>query len=145
MYPGGSGPELETTNATLLYPPYLGLEPTPVDGNYALPDGIQVFPIHTLSSKGSIIPFICPNIDKMIASNLRKYASFIKEVDTNFSKLYSDISAMLNEPIRNMHDLMAFEDVMTSDIFQGRSLPSALTDEKIEQIRVIRTIAWFLY
>lgn len=53
----------------------------------------------------------------MIALNLRKYASFIKEVDTTFVKLYSDISSMLNEPIRNMHDLMAFEDVMTSDIF----------------------------
>ena len=88
-----------------------------------------MFPVHILSPKGSIIPFTCPNLDKMTSSNLRKYASFVDDIDTTFKQLYADVSAMINEPIRNMHDLMAFEDVMTSDIFQGRPLPAALTDE----------------
>lgn len=65
----------------------------------------------------------------MISSNLRKYGYFVHDIDMTFSQLYADVSAMINEPIRNMHDLMAFEDVMTSDIFQGRPLPPALTDD----------------
>jgi len=63
----------------------------------------------------------------MKAANFNDYSKLIAEVDNHNKDLYDAINAMVGTKITSLIDIEPFEDVLTSDIFSGRTLPSGLT------------------
>ena len=57
LYPPGTGPKLTMSNNAIIYPPYKNIEHEAVSDGYALPYGIQPFPLYILGTgEGSISP-----------------------------------------------------------------------------------------
>lgn len=81
MYPPGTGPKLNVNDTSLAIPPYEGLEYEEVEDGYALPYGMNAFPIHSIPNQGSLMPYICPNYDKLVEKNLKKYGDFLKNLN----------------------------------------------------------------
>ncbi|CAK56843.1 unnamed protein product (macronuclear) [Paramecium tetraurelia] len=148
MYPEGPNvPHFVDENAQLLLPPNKGAVTPAGIGDYALPNNIQLIPIHTKQKETDYaLALSCPKGSEMVVQNLK--TDLYKEVNDYSSKLYKDFNEQVNltgdQQVNDFITLSDFRDTFVCNRYNGDKMPENLKAETLQQIDDIANLAFSL-
>ncbi|KAL4470723.1 hypothetical protein ABPG72_016728 [Tetrahymena utriculariae] len=136
FYPQGFGAQLPANlsyNYTL--PPFrspnINLNASQSLGINALPDQIQVLPVHVISTSTDFIFLaqdICPNYGKYSSDYQKEKAQVKNFVNSQMSQTLQQLTQIFNQTISSVDDAYSLTDVIYCDTNNGRYVPPIPSD-----------------
>ncbi|CAD8077462.1 unnamed protein product [Paramecium primaurelia] len=148
MYPEGPNViHFVDQNISLLLPPNKGAFTPPGIGDNALPNKIQLIPIHTKQKEiDYALAMSCPKGPDIVAQNL--YTNLYKEVNEASAKLYKDFNEQLkltgDNQVNDFINLSNYRDTLICNRYNGDKMPEDLKTETLQQIDDIANLAFSL-
>ncbi|CAD8082516.1 unnamed protein product [Paramecium sonneborni] len=142
MYP--LGPIVPEISTDLLLPPMINVKTPDGIQNYALPNRIQVIPIHSIQEDLDYIMYMyCPKLWDNGAYN--QHTDVYYDINNRSQELIKKFNKELKQNLTNIVELYEWRDTFISNLYNGRNNSDQLTKEMMAELDKIAGLGFLLY
>ncbi|CAD8181770.1 unnamed protein product [Paramecium pentaurelia] len=142
MFP--QGPIVPEIAKDLLLPPMADVKAPEGIQNFALPNKIQVIPIHSIQEELDYVMYMfCPVLWDEGAHNL--HTDVYYDINSRSQELIKRFNKELNQNLTNIVELYEWRDTFISNIYNGGDNPKELTPDLMAELDKIAGLGFLLF